>query len=85
MADFFIKLINYIIAGVGAGLTWILALLPMSPFSEPLAPPGLINLGWITWLLDFPTWIKITGGVLIAIAIWYGIRIAARWLKLASG
>lgn len=83
MAEFFMKLINYIIANIGLIITAIMELLPQSPFAEPMAPPGIINLGYVTWLFDFPTWIKHFAVVLTAIAIWYVIRIAARWIKLA--
>lgn len=83
MADFFVKLINYLIAGVGAALTWALALFPQTPFQEPVKPPDIIDLGYITWLLDFPTWLKHLSLLLIAIGGWYTIRVVARWIKLA--
>lgn len=83
MADFIIKIINYIIAGIGAALSWLLDLLPNSPFGNPAASPGSINLGYITWLIPFPTMFVHLLGLVGAISIYYVIRVAARWIKIA--
>lgn len=85
MANFFIKLVNYLISGVGAALTWVIGLLPDSPFSSPAAPPGAVNLGYVTWLIPFPTMMAHMLVLLGAIAIYYIIRVAARWVKVARG
>ncbi|WP_248549762.1 hypothetical protein [Paenibacillus odorifer] len=74
---------NWIIENLGFLLTLIFAVLPNSPFSTPASPPGSINLGWITWVFDFPTWIKHMAILLTAIYTWYGIRVLARWAKVA--
>lgn len=83
MANFFIRMINYIIAGIGEALTWLLNLLPDSPFSTPAAAPGSINLGYISWLIPFPTMIVHLVALLGAISIYYVVRVAARWIKVA--
>lgn len=85
MADFFVKLINYIIAGVGSAFAWVIGLLPDSPFSSPAGPPGVVDLGYVTWLLPFPTMMAHMLVLLGAIAIYYVIRVAARWIKIARG
>lgn len=85
MADFFVKLINYFIAGAGQAILWVINLLPDSPWSDPARPPGSINLGYVTWLIPFPTMIQHFLLMLGAIAIYYVIRVAARWIKIARG
>lgn len=82
LSDFFIDLINYLITGVGVVLGWIIGFFPNSPFAEPAAPPASINLGFITWLIDFPTMILHAIGLAGAILVFYSIRVLARWIKL---
>lgn len=78
-----VTIANWIIENLGLLLALIFAVLPNSPFSTPASPPGSINLGWITWVFDFPTWIKHMAILLTAIYTWYGIRVLARWAKVA--
>jgi hypothetical protein len=85
VANFFIRLINYFIAGVGSALTWLLELLPESPFSSPATKPSSIDLGYVTWLIPFPTMIGHLAVLITAITVWYSVRVAARWLKVAKG
>lgn len=85
MANFWIRLVNYCIAGIGSSLSWCLALLPESPFGSPAAKPDSLDLGYITWIIPFPTMLGHMAALIGAILIWYSIRIAARWLKVARG
>lgn len=85
MGQFFIDLINSIIAGIGNILTWLISLFPDSPFQDPSSPPTSVNLGWITWIFDFPTWIVHLAAITSAILIYYAIRVIARWVKVARG
>ena len=82
LGDFLILIFNYLIAGVGVVLGWIVQLFPDSPFSEPAAPPDLVNLGWVTWLIPFPQMIVDTFYLAAAIGTYYAIRVLARWIKL---
>lgn len=82
LADFFTGLIQWVIDAIGSGLSWIVNLFPMSPFGQPTTPPDAINLGWITWLFDFPTWIAHFSVILTCFLSYYGLKVAARWLKL---
>lgn len=84
MGDWIVELVNYLIVGIGIAIGWIINLFPDSPFSEPSAPPGTINLGWITWLIDFPTMIVHATALCGVIMIYYGIRVAARWIKVVK-
>lgn len=82
LSDFFIDLINYLITGVGVVLGWIIGFFPNSPFAEPTGPPSSVNLGFITWLIDFPTMILHAIALASAILVFYSIRVLARWIKL---
>ena len=83
MANFFVGLINYFIAGVGVALSWVISLFPNSPFSTPAGPPGSVNLGYVTWVIPFPTMLSHMALLLSAIIVYYGIRVVARWVKIA--
>lgn len=85
MANFFIRFINYLIAGIGEVFSWAIALLPDSPFSVPASPPGSINLGWLSWFIPFPTMIAHVILLVTAIGIYYAIRVVMRWVKVARG
>jgi len=85
VTNFFIRLLNYCIAGVGSALSWCLALLPESPFGNPASKPSSIDLGYVTWLIPFPTMLSHLAVLIGAITVWYSIRVAARWLKVAKG
>lgn len=76
--------VNWIIKNLGLLLELIFLLLPSSPFSSPAAAPDSVNLGWVTWLLDFPTWITHMALLLTAFYVYYGIRVLARWAKVSK-
>ncbi|MCY9543469.1 hypothetical protein [Paenibacillus alvei] len=78
-----VKFLNSIIKGVGAALTWVIGLLPDSPFQSPSQPPDSVNLGYVTWLIDFPTMIQHLTFVLGAIGIYYIVRVIGRWIKVS--
>ncbi|MGG3781577.1 hypothetical protein [Schinkia azotoformans] len=81
MGAFFISLINSLIKGLAVAIGAIFFLFPNSPFGNPAEPPETINLGWITWVLDFPTWLVHLTALTGAIGTYYLVRVAARWLK----
>lgn len=82
MANFFTGLLQWIINALAAGLIWLIDLFPNSPFTTPAAPPGSVNLGYITWIFDFPTWLVHLTLILSAFIAYYAVRVAARWLKM---
>ena len=82
MVDWIVALLNYLINGVAIVMGWILGLFPNSPFLEPAAPPDSINLGWVTWLIDFPTMIIHASALTTCILMYYAVRVVARWIKL---
>lgn len=81
MFAWLIGAINGLIKGLAAVIVGIMYLFPDTPFQNPESPPETINLGYITWVLDFPTWIVHFSFLLGAIGTYYVVRIAARWLK----
>jgi hypothetical protein len=66
-------------------ITWLLGLLPDSPFVSPNSPPSSINLGYVTWLIDFPLMLRHLSLLLVAISAYYLIRVVARWIKVSRG
>lgn len=82
IGEFFVEFINLCIEGLGAVLTGLILLFPKSPFSTPSAPPGGIDLGYVTWVIDFPTMLVHFGAFLVALITYYGIRVVARWIKM---
>lgn len=82
MGGFWTGLLQWIINALGAALIWVIDWFPPSPFGSPTTPPDAVNLGWVTWLLDFPTWIAHLTTILSCFITYYGIKVAARWLKM---
>lgn len=85
LADFIIMIINFLIAGVGVVLSWLAMLFPDSPFKEPSGAPESVNLGWVTWLIPFPTMITHLFLLCGAALVYYGIRVLSRWIKMTKG
>lgn len=81
--DIFIDFVNWLLENIGDGLTWVIGILPKSPFSgwKTDAPEG-INLGYITWFIPFPTMILHFAALVTVIGIYYLYRVVARWLKV---
>lgn len=82
MGDFLIDIVNYLIAGVGTVLGWILNLFPDSPFSTPSAPSNDIVLSYIAWVIPFNQMFIHFVFILEAILAFYLIRVLARWIKV---
>lgn len=84
MGDFIVDMLNEIIKLLGGVISLLFVLFPNSPFGSPTTPPKSVNLSWVTWIFDFPTWIKHFSLILIAIGFYYIIRVAARWAKVVK-
>lgn len=80
LTDFVNILIDLLVTIVNA-ILWIF---PDSPFASPTTAPDTVNLGYITWVLDFPTWVLHLTLLCTAIILYYGLRILARWIKLVG-
>lgn len=78
MGQFFIELLNLIIKGFGVVLQGLIALFPDSPFRTAPTVPGSVNLGYVTWLIDFPTMLGHLALLLAAVITYYAIRVVAQ-------
>lgn len=79
-----IALINKVIEAAGAAITAIFLLLPESPFIYVMN----LDAEWlkaINWLLPIGGFIAHMELFITAVAIYYVLRIALRWLKAAEG
>jgi hypothetical protein len=82
--DIFVDFINWFIDGFAESILWLLDLLPKSPTlsfgNNPT--PALANLGYVTWILPYPTMIIHFSLLLTAIGVYYVYRVIGRWLKV---
>lgn len=83
MANFFIRIINYVISACGSALLWMLDILPDTPFQDPNNVPPTLDLGYITWIIPFPTMILHLTLLLSAIGSYYTLRVIMRWIKMS--
>lgn len=76
-----VDLINLIIKAVGIVITTIINILPTSPFLlvEDIELPYLSELNWV---IPFNLFLSILGYWISAIAIYYGVQIILRWVKV---
>lgn len=81
MQDTVISILNYIISGLGTIITGILSILPASPFSAIDNSSVAEYLGYLNWIIPLDQIIAILEVWLIAIATFYIISIALRWVK----
>lgn len=81
MQDTVISILNYIISGLGTIITGILSILPASPFSAIDNSSVSEYLGYLNWIIPLDQIIAILEVWLIAIATFYIISIALRWVK----
>lgn len=81
-ADIIITIFNYLIAGVGIVISFLLSIFPNSPFAEPMQPPELVNLSYIAWFIPYVQMVQHAILLCTAIIVYYGIRVLARWIKM---
>lgn len=82
IADFFIKLVNLIISGIGFLGSSVFNLLPSSPFLDldlRLIPDNLLNN--LSWIIPFNTIITILNSSLLVVGLYYLYQIILRWVK----
>lgn len=84
--DIFVDFFNWIIEGLAETIGWVIDLLPNSPISSfSNDKPENVTLGYITWIIPFPTMILHFAVILSCVAIYYFYRVIARWLKIVRG
>lgn len=79
-----ISIINRVIEAAGSAISAIFILLPNSPF---LWIEGIDSevLEAINWIIPISAMISHIQLYVVAVAIYYALRIALRWLKAAGG
>lgn len=79
-----ISLFNRLIAAIGASLSAILSVLPDSPFSwlEEIDNTVLQAINWVIPVNAMVSHLQI---YVLAVAVYYAIRIILRWAKAAGG
>jgi hypothetical protein len=79
-----IRLINIVIEKLGHAIELLLALLPDSPFLW-LEKLDSTVLDAINYVIPIPAMVSHLQLYVLAVAIYYAIRIALRWAKAAGG
>lgn len=84
--DALISTVNLIISAVGGILSVLTAILPTSPFKMDIITRMNESisqyLGGLNWLIPIPNLMTITTYWLMAIAGYYVISVAMRWVKM---
>lgn len=83
MGQFFIDLANKFIELLAAAISGILSLLPSSPFAFTES----LKSDWVNaicWIFPIPGMITHLEAFLAAAAVWYAVRVALRWIKVAG-
>jgi len=81
--SFIANLLNSVLDLFGSAATALLLLLPNSPFQWNL--DGASNvLTWIFWLVPIPGIVTLMSTYVTAVAAYYVIRVALRWIKVVG-
>jgi hypothetical protein len=80
----FTQFIQSIINMFGGAIGALLLLLPTSPFTWDLSGASSLTV-WLFWLFPIPGMITSIGAYVSAVALYYVIRVALRWIKVAGG
>jgi hypothetical protein len=66
-------------------LSWILNLLPLSPFTDIISSmEQLPFLGYLNWFVPVGKMLAVGTAWLVAIGVYYLYSVIARWIKLIS-
>ena len=84
MYSFFINLINSLIKGLGAVLTFLFSVFPDSPFQSYIVANSEIMkyLKVINYFIPVSEMLVTFQAVLTAVAVYYIYQIVARWIKV---
>jgi hypothetical protein len=78
------SVVNTILGWLDSALSFILSVLPDSPFEVLSTSPLADYLGFINWLFPFDFFVSSATTWLAAIAIYYLYTIILRWVKAIS-
>lgn len=76
-------LINLFIKAVGASISALLSLLPTTPFVWDLNGTSAA-LTWIRWIFPISGFVISMGVYVTAVASYYVLRVALRWIKVVG-
>ena len=76
-------LLNSLLNLLGTAATSLLTLLPNSPFQWNLDGSSSL-LTWLFWLIPIPGMLALLGAYVTAVASYYLIRVALRWIKVVG-
>ena len=78
-------LVNWFIRAIGGAITWILGLLPQSPFSS-LAPAfsgqEKVWIGWVNYFIPISDMMASFALFLGIVVLYYGVRVVMSWVKV---
>ena len=82
MGNILVKFVNFLISAVGNALSFILSVLPKSPFHF-ISNSSVKNwLGYLNWIVPVPYIVTFLETWLVAIALFYAYSVFARWVKM---
>jgi hypothetical protein len=84
MGNFFIKILNFIIAGIGGAIGWVVNLLPNSPFTSIDNSSVGEYLSSLSWIIPFSQIIAIGEAWLTVIIAYYIYSVIMRWIKVIT-
>lgn len=84
MGNFVIDIFNWIIKAFGTVLSWLIGLLPNSPFTSVNNSNVSQYLGGLAWVIPFPQIIAMLEAWTAAIVIYYVYSVIMRWIKVIA-
>ena len=76
-----VTIINGLIKIISSGLTWVIILLPNSPFQAFSTSSISEHLSALSWLVPVSSMITLGTAWLSAIGVYYIYKVALRWIK----
>lgn len=81
---FITTLLNSVLDLFGSAAISLLSLLPSSPFTWNLNGANTI-LTWVFWIFPIPSFVVSITAYVTAVALYFTIRAALRWIKIVGG
>lgn len=82
MGNILVKFCNFVIKSIGNSITWVLNLLPQSPFHYIDNSPIAKFIKGLNWVIPIDSIIAIGEAWLVAIGIFYLYQVLMRWVKM---
>lgn len=72
---------DWILQNINAILSWVVALLPDSPFAEIDSTPIKDIMAYINWIVPVDRIIQLTAAWLVCVTVYYVYMVILRWAK----